>query len=151
MAGGCGVVLTEKCQSALPLLSQVLPPLLNTQSSWAALTGTVTVYSQRLEAELKVIGASGETTGFQLFQPRYAHGACARERATRGGELNGHRRAGYGRNQRDANPAVAAIRAAATAPALRRANPDVLDRRLIGVAAVVHRCEIVIHVGVGTP
>ena len=69
--GGCGVLLTEKCQSAPLLLSQVPLPLLNTQSSWVALAGTVTVYSQRLEAELKVIGASGDTTGFQPFQPRW--------------------------------------------------------------------------------
>src|ERR1039457_2540518 len=77
MAGGCGVLLTEKCQLALLLLSQLLPPLLNTQSDLVALAGTVTVYSQRLEAELKVIGASGETTGFQLFQPRWMLTALA--------------------------------------------------------------------------
>src|ERR1035438_4017485 len=130
MAGGCGVLLTEKCQSALPLLSQVLPPLLNTQSSWVALAGTVTLSSQGLEGGLK---------------------GSRRRSGARGGELKGHRRADYGRNQRNANPAVTAIRAAATAPALRRANPHVLDRRLIGVAAVVHRRDIVIHVGVGDP
>ena len=77
MEGGCGVLLTEKCQSAPLLLSQMPLPLLNTQSSWVALAGTVAVYSQRLEAALKVMSASGDTVGFQLFQPRWMLTALA--------------------------------------------------------------------------
>ena len=70
--GGCGLplALTVKFQFAPTLLSQVPEPLLKTQFKFVALLGTVTVYCHQFEAELKVIAGSGETTGFQLFQPR---------------------------------------------------------------------------------
>ncbi len=65
------MLLTVKCQSWPLLLSQVPLPLWKTQSNWVVLAVMVTVLSQRLEAELNDMAASGETTGFQLFQPRW--------------------------------------------------------------------------------
>src|SRR5579871_2389197 len=70
--GGCGFELaaTAKFQFAPPLLSQVPEPLLKTQFRLVAFAGMTAVYCHQFEAELKLIAASGETTGFQLFQPR---------------------------------------------------------------------------------
>jgi hypothetical protein len=70
--GACGVplVTTAKFQFAPPLLSHVPASLLNTQFKFVAVVGTVTVYCHQFDAALKLIAASGETTGFQLFQPR---------------------------------------------------------------------------------
>ena len=61
---------TLKFQFAPPLLSQVPEPLLKTQFKFVVRLARITVYCHQFDAELNVIAASGETTGFQLFQPR---------------------------------------------------------------------------------
>ena len=55
---GVLLLLTAKCQSAPPLLSQVPLPLLNTQSNWVAFPGGVSVNCHRFEVALKVMATS---------------------------------------------------------------------------------------------